>query len=183
LPILVEPSDEQLGSDAGLLPLRQFDERIGLTQQFAAALDDPRQPQRVRHEPLEMTRSRCYGIFADYEDQNAHYTLRRDPVFKLIAGRSLADPPPPEPNAAVPTEALTGAARRRYQRLRRQRDPLGEGQPCTWWTLLIKVAASVVVSTRRIRVRLAANWPHLDYFRQVSAHVQARPAVAARWSG
>jgi hypothetical protein len=87
LPILVvEPSDEELSSHAGLLPLRQFDERIGLTQQFAAALDDPRQPQRVRHELLEMTRSRCYGIRANYEDQNDHDTLRRDSVFKPPAG-------------------------------------------------------------------------------------------------
>jgi hypothetical protein len=32
----------QLTGDAGLLPLRQFDEGIGLTEQFANALDDPR---------------------------------------------------------------------------------------------------------------------------------------------
>ncbi len=42
LPIQIEVSDTPLTSDAGLLPLRQFDERIGLTKQFAAVLDDPR---------------------------------------------------------------------------------------------------------------------------------------------
>jgi hypothetical protein len=42
--------------------------------------------------------------------------------------------------AGVQAETLTGAARRRPFRLRRQRDPLGEGQPCTWRTLLVKVA-------------------------------------------
>ena len=31
---------------------------------------------------------RLFGILADYEDQNDHDTLRTDPVFKLIAGRS-----------------------------------------------------------------------------------------------
>ena len=36
LPIQIELSDAPLTSDAGLLPLRQFDERIGLTQQIAA---------------------------------------------------------------------------------------------------------------------------------------------------
>ena len=41
LPIQIEVSDAPLTSDAGLLPLRQFDERIGLTKQFAAVLDDP----------------------------------------------------------------------------------------------------------------------------------------------
>jgi hypothetical protein len=44
LPIRVEVSDAPLTSDAGLLPLRQFDDRIGLTAQFAAALHDPRDP-------------------------------------------------------------------------------------------------------------------------------------------
>jgi hypothetical protein len=67
----------------------------------------------------------------------------------------------------VPVEALTGAARQRYFRLRRQRDPLGEGHPCTWRTLLIKVAAEVIVRTRRIVIRLSSTWPHLDWYRRV----------------
>jgi hypothetical protein len=84
--IVVEPAAAQLSSDAGLLPVRAFDERIGLTEHFAAALDDRRQDPR--HLVREMVRSRVYGILADYEDQNDHDALRSDPVFKLIAGRS-----------------------------------------------------------------------------------------------
>jgi hypothetical protein len=67
----------------------------------------------------------------------------------------------------VPAEALTGAERQRHYRLRRQRDPLGEGQPCTWRTLLIKVAAEVIVRTRRIVVRLSSSWPHLSWYLRV----------------
>ena len=37
-PLLIEPSQGQPSSDAGLLPIRQFDERIGLTRAFAQAL-------------------------------------------------------------------------------------------------------------------------------------------------
>src|SRR6266851_185326 len=88
LPTVVEISDALLSSDAGLLPIRQFDERIGFTQQFAAALNDPRYPQRTEHSMLDMVRMRIYGILADYEDQNDHDTLRFDPVFKLIVDRS-----------------------------------------------------------------------------------------------
>jgi hypothetical protein len=73
----------------------------------------------------------------------------------------------PAAGACVPAEALTGAERQRHFRLRRQRDPLGEGHPCTWRTLLIKVAAEVVVRTRRIVVRLSSSWPHLDWYRRV----------------
>ncbi len=51
---------------------------------------------------------------------------------------------------------------------RRKRDPLGEGHPCTWRTHVIKVAARIVVSTRRVVLQLSASWPHLKYFRQVA---------------
>ena len=90
-PLVIEPSPGQLSSDAGLLPIRQFDERVGLTWSFAEALDDPRDPERTEHPFLEMVRSRVYGILAGYEDQNDHDTLRADPVFKLIADRSPDD--------------------------------------------------------------------------------------------
>src|SRR5262249_8316079 len=89
-PILVEPSTAQLTSDTGLLPLRQFDEHIGLTQQFADCLDDPRNPDLCAHTFLEMVRCRVFGILAAYEDQNDHDALRYDPVSKLLARRLAA---------------------------------------------------------------------------------------------
>jgi Transposase DDE domain group 1 len=87
-PLVIEPSAGQLSSDAGLLPIRQFDDRIGLTRAFAAALDDPRHPDLTEHTFLEMARARVYGILAGSADQNDHDTLRADPVFKLLADRS-----------------------------------------------------------------------------------------------
>src|SRR3954447_1798309 len=93
LPIRIEVSEAPLTSDAGLLPLRQFDERIGLTKQFATVLDDPRDPELTEHTFLEMVRMRVFGILAGYEDQNDHDTLRTDPAFKLIADRLPEDAP------------------------------------------------------------------------------------------
>jgi Transposase DDE domain group 1 len=465
-PIVIQRSNAPLTSDAGLLPIRQFDERIGFTRQFAAALDDPRDPERTEHSMLDMVRMRLYGILADYEDQNDHDSLRSDPVFKLIANRSpegddlasqptlsrfendidipslkrlrdvlidqfiasfvvpplcltfdldavddpahgaqqlvlfhgfyeqyqylpliitcadndlvvmislrhgsahaalgadddleylvwrlrlawpgvrivvrgdagfgmprmytvgdrlsidytwglstnrvlqretedlqaeavrrfqetgepqrlftgfwyragswpcarwviakveanaqgtnrrfivsnrpgarvmiqgtyddyamrgesenrnkelkcdlamdrlsdhrflanffrlylhaaalnllvrlrreIANPPPLETASPLPAETWTETERKRYQRLRRQHDPLGEGQPWTWRTLLIKVAATVIVSTRRVLIQVSASWPHFHYFRQVSDHVMRRPTVAHDWTG
>ena len=92
LPIVVEPSQARLSSDAGLLPIREFDERLGLTRQFAEALEDPRDIELIDHSFLEMARARIFGILADYEDQNDHDTLRYDPVFKLVAGRTPDGP-------------------------------------------------------------------------------------------
>lgn len=51
-------------------------------------------------------------------------------------------------------------------RIRLLRDPLGEGRPCTWRTLLIKVAAEVVIRRRRIVIRLSSSWP-LEWYRRV----------------
>ena len=51
-PIEIEISDSPLSSDAGLLPIAQFDERIGLTAQFAAALEFI--PKKVESEPVRL---------------------------------------------------------------------------------------------------------------------------------
>jgi len=90
-PIVVEPSATQVSSDAGLLPFRELDERLGLTRQFAEALVDRRHVGRIDHTFLEMTRARIYGILADYADQNDHDVLRSDPIFKLICDRGIED--------------------------------------------------------------------------------------------
>ena len=90
-PIVVEPSAAQVSSDAGLLPFRQLDERIGLTRRLTEALTDRRDQGRIDHSFLEMVRMRVYGILADYPDQNDHDVLRSDPVFKLLCDRSIGD--------------------------------------------------------------------------------------------
>ena len=368
-PVVIETQRAALSSDAGLLPIRQLDEQLGLTRQFAEALDDLRDPDQIEHTVAEMSRMRIYGILADYADQNDHDVLRKDPVFKLLAGRSpedddlasqptlsrfenmidipslwrlrdvlidqfiasfvtpprhltfdidvfddpthgqqqltffhgyydqyqylpraitcaendlvvmvgllhgtahpalgieddltylvqrlravwpdvrilvrgdsgfavpktyglceelrldytlglgmnavlkrhsdhrflanyfrlylhsaaanllvrlrraVANPPPVPAPEGLPAEALAGKQRRDYFNRRREWDPLGEGHPCTWRTRLIKVAAEIVVRSRRILVRLSACWPYLDHYRQVAQAVtglQATPSL------
>jgi hypothetical protein len=84
-PLVVEPSQGQRSGDAGLLPIGQFGQRVGLTRSNACALDDPRNPDLTEHAFQEMVRSHIYGILAGYEDQNDHDPLRADPVFRLFA--------------------------------------------------------------------------------------------------
>jgi hypothetical protein len=90
--VVVEPSSAQVSSDGGLLPFRQLDEQLRLTEQFAAVLTDRRDANRIGHSFLEMVRMRVYGILADYPDQNDHDVLRSDPIFKLICNRSIDAP-------------------------------------------------------------------------------------------
>lgn len=89
LPVIVQQHHGELSSDAGLLPIRQFDHRWHYTDRLAACLHDPN-PGRI-HSLLAMLRQRLFGILAGYEDCNDHDTLRDDPVFKLVAGRSPDD--------------------------------------------------------------------------------------------
>jgi Transposase DDE domain group 1 len=84
---------------------------------------------------------------------------------------------PPEPPPDVPPQALKDAERHRhYQRCRRH-DRLAEAQPCTWRSLLIKAAAEIFVSTRRIVVRLSAHWPNLQHFQRVCERLAAITSV------
>jgi len=90
-PIIVQRLAGQISSDAGLLPLRQFDQRWDYSGRMAACLEDPR-PSPEQSLP-SMLRQRLFGILAGYEDCNDHDTLRGDPVFKLISGRLPDDKP------------------------------------------------------------------------------------------
>lgn len=83
--LVVENSAGRLSSDAGLLVVREFDERIGLTWRLADVLNDARVDPD--HSLLSMVRQRVYGILAGYEDQNDHDTLRYDPVFQVVCDR------------------------------------------------------------------------------------------------
>ena len=90
LPVVVQQHQGQLSSDAGLLPIRQFDQRWRYTDRLAACLHDDAKPDRI-HTLISMLRQRLFGILAGYEDCNDHDTLRDDPVFKLVAGGRLPD--------------------------------------------------------------------------------------------
>lgn len=89
--VVVQQHRGQISCDAGLLPVRQFDERWRYTQRMAEHLHDPT-PLSRGQSLISMLRQRVYGVLAGYEDCNDHDTLRDDPVFKLVAGRLPDDP-------------------------------------------------------------------------------------------
>jgi len=77
-----------LTSDAGVLLLRQLDERLGLTRRLAGCLVDRREQGKVRHDVLALLRQRIYQIALGYEDCNDADHLRADPALKLAVGRA-----------------------------------------------------------------------------------------------
>jgi hypothetical protein len=88
-PIRADFSGGQISSDAGLLPLRAFDHRHGLTRDLVERLNDPREDERVRHSALSLFRQRLYQIIAGYEDANDADRLRHDPAFQILADQPL----------------------------------------------------------------------------------------------
>ena len=74
LPIVVEPKATLMSSDAGMIPIRQFDDQISFTERFVAGLHDPRDPALIDPRPElrrngfdEMVRQQIYGILAGRE--------------------------------------------------------------------------------------------------------------------
>ncbi len=78
-------------------------------------------------------------------------------------------------NRNVPPEALAGRDRHTWFNRRRHHDPPGEGFACTWRQRLIKAAAEITVSARRVLVRLSASWPFADEYRRLSQAALAHP--------
>src|SRR5205085_11829110 len=95
--LVVQRHQGQISSDAGPLPLAEFDQRLGYTAALARCLDDGKTGRE--HSILSMLRQRFYGILAGYEDCNDHDTLRDDPIFKMVAGKLPED----DPLASQPT--------------------------------------------------------------------------------
>lgn len=75
--------------------------------------------------------------------------------------------------------ALPEHSRRQYANRRRAVDPLGAGQACTWRTRVFKLAAEVIVSARRVLVRVSSNWPHLAHLIAVAR----RSGAETRYTG
>ncbi len=92
-PVAVDFDGGDLSSDAGLLPLALADQQMQLTQRLAAAVADPRDPDRIAHSMHDLFRERIYLIAQGYEDANDANSMRHDPLLKLAVGRSPEEPP------------------------------------------------------------------------------------------
>ena len=76
----------QLSSDAGVLVLREIEQRLRVAERLAGCLNDPRVQAQVVHGLADMIRFRMLMIASGYEDGNDASALRSDPAFKLGQG-------------------------------------------------------------------------------------------------
>ena len=81
-------------SDAGVLLLRETDQRLNLLSRLAACFEDARNPVLITHQVQEMIAQRVYGLALGYEDLNDHEQLRKDVLLQVLAGKRKAGEEP-----------------------------------------------------------------------------------------
>jgi len=89
----------EVSADAGVLLLREFDERLGLTDALAEKLVDPRYPAFTKHTLRDLLRQYLYQIIQGYADADDADSLRIDPALRLAVGKERFE----EPLASQPT--------------------------------------------------------------------------------
>jgi len=79
-------------SDAGLLPFRDLDDALGLTEIAATALSDIRTGKNGRHSFIVQFRQSPFGRIAGYEDVNDADRLAKDAAMRwIVGGRAITN--------------------------------------------------------------------------------------------
>ena len=86
-PVQLNFEGGQLSSDAGALLLREVEQQIGLIEALADVIPDGRDERYVKHSVDTLLFQRVSQIASGYEDANDCDELRKDPIFKMVAGR------------------------------------------------------------------------------------------------
>ena len=81
----------RITSDAGLLLVRELDERLGLATLIAEHLSDSRQGLNTQFSLADLLRQSVYSRLAGYEDLNDAVRVSADPTFRLIGSPKLWD--------------------------------------------------------------------------------------------
>ena len=80
-----------VSSNAGLLPYRDLDEAVRLTESAAAEFLDFRTGRNVQHSMTALLRQSIYSRLAGYEDVNDADRLGVDPVMRqVVGGRAIS---------------------------------------------------------------------------------------------
>src|SRR3954452_24519910 len=82
----LEFQGSKITSDAGLLPFRDLDDALGLTDLAGEVLADTRTGQNSRHTLIAQLRQSVFGRLAGYEDVNDADRLAHDPALRWIVG-------------------------------------------------------------------------------------------------
>jgi hypothetical protein len=76
----------RITSDAGLLPFRELDDVLGLTEVAGQSFVDPRTGRNGQHGMTALFRQSTFGRLGGYEDVNDADRLGQDPAMRWIVG-------------------------------------------------------------------------------------------------
>ena len=71
-------------SDAGLLPIRELDDALGLTSTASDYLQESRTGRNIRHHLVPLLRQSIYSRLAGYDDTNDAERLAQDPAIRVV---------------------------------------------------------------------------------------------------
>lgn len=74
-------------SDAGLLLIKEFDNKLNLSKRMANCVKDERDINKITYTIEELFNQRIYSWLAGYEDCNDANKLKNDPAIKAIVNR------------------------------------------------------------------------------------------------
>ncbi len=103
--IKVEATDQRLTSNAGVVLLREADERSQLITSIANRISDPRNPDRIRYSLTELIRERVYTMAMGYCAQDDVDVLCHDPAFRMAVWNRRGDQVVEERLASQPTQS------------------------------------------------------------------------------
>src|SRR5258708_22117182 len=83
-PVIAKFDQEHASSDGGAILLQACDRRLGLTEAMIGAIDERRQPGKIRHAIADLLHHRLYAIACGYPDANAAGRLGTDPIHEMI---------------------------------------------------------------------------------------------------
>jgi len=103
--IKVESRAERLTGDAGVMLLRELDERLGLTSSLGDSLWDFRDQDQIRYRLTELLRQRIYGFVQGYRHQDDLDRTAHDPAMRLAVWEGGGEEALEERLSSQPTQS------------------------------------------------------------------------------
>jgi len=103
--VKIQSTDHRITSNAGGVVLREAEHRLGLFDEIAKNVRDPRRPDRIRYRIDELIRERVFDMAVGCSAQEDVDRLAHDPAFRAAFWNRTGDAVADERLASQPTQS------------------------------------------------------------------------------